>query len=112
MSTKLEFDYENEHYVLEYNREAIKLMEKSGFVLDEYTAKPMTMVEMAFQFAFYKNHPKTKLETIDKIFNGMKNKQALNNQLLIMIDEAYSVLWDEKSESSEDDGKNIEWKIV
>lgn len=54
MSTKLELDYDGEHYVLEYNREAIKLMESNGFKIDEYATKPMTMVEMAFQFAFFK----------------------------------------------------------
>lgn len=109
MSKKIEFDYENEHYVLEYNRNAIKIMEQNGFVLDEYLKKPMTMMELAFQGLFLKNHKKTTIDEITKIFEHITDKQGLNAAIMSMLDEAYNVLFEE---SKEDEGKNISWKIV
>jgi hypothetical protein len=109
MSKKIEFDYENNHYVLEYNRDAIKIMEANGFALDEYVKKPMTMIELAFQGAFIMHHKMISRNKIDEIFEHFKDKQSLNSQLLIMVDETYKSLFDN---SEEEDGKNIDWKIV
>jgi len=56
MSKKIEFEYEDKKYILEYNRDAIKIMEKQGFDLNSFTEKPMLMLDIAFQGAFIKNH--------------------------------------------------------
>ena len=109
MSKKIEFDYENQHYTLEYNRQSIVLMEQNGFIAEEYVKKPMTMIGLAFKFAFYKNHPKTTQEQIDKIFDSFPNKQELNTALISMIGECYDSLI---AGDPEKESKNIEWKIV
>lgn len=109
MSQKIEFDYEDNHYVLEYNREAIKAMEANGFSASDYIKKPMTMIDLAFQGLFYKNHKMISTDKIEEIFSHIKDKQGLNRTMMSMIEEAYDVLFDEKQE---DDGKNIDWKIV
>ena len=44
MNKKIEFEDNGEKYVLEYNREAIKVMEARGFSVSELTSKPMTML--------------------------------------------------------------------
>lgn len=108
MSKKIEFDYEKEHYILEYNRNAIKTMEKQGFDAEAFAAKPMVMVELAFEGAFLKNHSKITKAKVDEIYNLFSNKKELIQQLIIMINESYEeLLEDNKEESS----KNIEWKI-
>ena len=60
MNKKIEFEDNGEKYVLEYNREAIKMMEARGFSVTELTTKPMTMLPLAFEGLFYKNHKKAK----------------------------------------------------
>ena len=47
MSKKIEFNYNGKEYTLEYNREAIMVMEKAGFSLDAYVQKPMLIATMA-----------------------------------------------------------------
>ena len=56
MSLKIEFNYEDKDYVLEYNREAIKYMEQRGFSLDKFTDAPASMMDIAFEALFLKNH--------------------------------------------------------
>lgn len=108
MNKKIEFDYKEKHYVLEYNRDAIMVMEKQGFDLDQYTSKPMTMISLAFQGAFIKNHRGVNGATVQEIFDNLGNKEKLSNQLIEMISETYSSLF----EDNKSDGKNISWKTV
>lgn len=108
MNKKIEFDYKEKHYVLEYNRDAIMVMEKQGFDLDQYTSKPMTMINLAFQGAFIKNHRGVNGATVQEIFDKLGDKENLSNQLIEMISETYTSLFEE----SKGDGKNISWKTV
>lgn len=108
MSKNIKFKYKNKEYVLEYNRESIKLMEKQGFDLDSFTKQPMTMVELAFEGSFIKNHSKTTKAEVEEIFGLFSNKKALINQLIVMIQEAYYTLWED---NEEDASKNIKWEI-
>lgn len=108
MSKKIEFKYQDTDYCLEYNREAIKLMEKQGFRFDEFIEKPMTMGDLAFQGAFIKNHRNIRVQTINEIFERMKNKNQLISTLLEMVQETYEDLYSD----NKDESKNTEWKIV
>ena len=107
MSKQIEFKYQDKDYCLEYNRDAIKIMEKQGFKLQEYIDKPMTMIDLAFQGAFLKNHRDIKLNVINDIYNSLGDKTKLISTLLEMISETYEDLY-----SDNKDEKNIEWKIV
>lgn len=108
MSKKIEFDYEDKKYVLEYNREAIKIIENQGFDLNEFANKPMTMVDLAFKGSFIKNHRNEKNAKVEEIYSQMGNKEELAKHLLEMIQETYDTLFEE----SEDKSKNIGWKVV
>ena len=107
MSKKIEFKYQNTDYCLEYNRDAIKLMEKQGFKLQEFLDKPMTMLDLAFQGAFLKNHRGIKTAEIEEIYNELNGKDKLIKALFEMVQETYEDLY-----SDNKDGKNLEWKIV
>lgn len=107
MNTKIEFDKDNEHYVLEYSRESITLMEKQGFSVSELTTKPMIMLPLAFEGLFYKNHRKVTKKFVDEIYEQFKNKDKLMETIGIMLEESYSSLTDEGNSKG-----NIEWKIV
>lgn len=111
MSKKIEIDYENKHYTLEYNRTAIKYMESQGFSLNEIVDKSMTMTEIAFIAAFIKNHKQvTGVEAAD-IFYHLPNKNELRDALLEMYAETYTSLLDATNESGDDDGKKASWKM-
>lgn len=109
MSRQIEFEYQDKKYCLEYNREAIKIMEKQGFDLESFTNKPMTMIELAFQGAFIKNHRNAKASTILEIYENIGQKRELANELLAMISETYNTLFDDENI---DEAKNISWKAV
>ena len=109
MSRKIEFEYEDKKYCLEYNRDSIKIMERQGFDLEQFTNKPMTMVELAFEGAFLKNHRNIKAGTVKEIYSNLNQKRELANELINMISETYNSLFDDEEN---DEGKNISWKTV
>ncbi len=108
MSKKIEFEYQGAKYTLEYNRDAIAAIESQGFDAQEFTKKPLTMGDLAFQGAFIKNHKNITVAKVKEIYSNIKDKIGLLNQLIVMIGEAY----DETFNNEDSDGKNIEWKIV
>ena len=52
MAKIIEFDYEGEHYTLEFTRRTVKDMENEGFSLSAMRNRPMTMYPMLFAGAF------------------------------------------------------------
>lgn len=106
MNKKLEFSYEGNDYTLEYDRNAIKIMEANGLKINEVESQPLTMMEILWQGAFLKNHKSEK--NVLEIYKNMKNKSDLNAYLVSMFSETYiSLIGD-----NEDDSKNIEWKMA
>lgn len=109
MNKKIEFEDEGKKYILEYNREAIEIMEKQGFVASEMVKKPMTMLPLAFQGLFYKNHKDVRKSFIDECYNRFPNKGELIEAIADMITETYNTLTDENVENEKG---NLKWKIV
>lgn len=109
MNTKIKLTHEGQEYILEFNRMTIKMLEGTGFKLEEFLDKPMTNIELAFTAAFVKNHPNTKQNVIDNIYAECKNKNALIATLSKMINECYESLL---VEPKDDDSGKIQWEIV
>lgn len=109
MNTKINLTYKGESYTLEYNRMAVKMLEASGFVLEEFLEKPMSNIELAFAGAFVKNHKKVNQSIIDEIFNKTKDKKGLIACLQRMITECYDSLLDEPEDGDEG---NATWEVV
>ena len=107
-NTKIELEYEGEKYTLEYNIGTVKMLESSGFNLNEFLTKPMTNIELAFQGAFVKNHPKVSVATVDAIYKHCGDKAELIAVLKKMIEETYEALF----EDEEDESKKVSWKTV
>lgn len=108
MNNKIELTYKGVPYTLEYNRNAVKILEANGFREDEFIEKPMTNIELAFQCAFIKNHPKITQSEVSEIFNACPDKKGLVVALKTMIDECYTSLLDEPK----GDEGNVVWKTV
>ena len=103
---KINLTYDKKDYVLEYNRQSVKTMESQGFVLEELTAKPMTMIPLLFQGAFIKNHRGIKRNLMDEIFEELGDKTALMEALMEMYAETLSTLTDGSGEG------NAKWAMV
>lgn len=53
---QLKLKIKDKDYILEYNRESIKWLEKEGFDMDNFLKKPVTYIEMLWQSLFIKNY--------------------------------------------------------
>ena len=104
--SKINLTYAKKDYILEYNRQSVKTMESQGFVLEDLTAKPMTMIPLLFQGAFIKNHRGIKRNLMDDIFEEIGDKTALMEALMEMYAETLTSLTDGNGEG------NATWAMV
>ena len=107
--SKINLTYDKKEYVLEYNRQSVKTMESQGFVLEELTTKPMTMIPLLFAGAFIKNHSGkdgVKRKVIDEIFEEIGDKTALMEALMEMYADTLASLTDSSNEG------NVTWAMV
>lgn len=104
--SKITLNYEKKDYVLEYNRQSVRAIESQGFVLDEITTKPMTMIPLLVSGAFMKNCKGTKRATIDAIYDGIQDKGGFMNALIEMYAETLSSLTDDNEEG------NVTWTLT
>lgn len=109
MDKQIKLTYNGVNYTLEYNRMSIKILERSGFVLDNFLEKPMNDIEAVFTAAFIKNHPAVGQDLIDEIFSKCPNKNELIKSLTDMIKDCYDSLL---VEPDKDDSGNASWEIV
>lgn len=107
MAKTIEFDYENQHYVLEYNRRSVEVLESRGFNLADIDSKPMLTLPRLFEGAFIAHHRFVKKNVIDKIYEAMPNKDELFENLVEMYQEPINTLVEEPDEK----GKNIDWTV-
>ena len=107
--SKINLTYDKKEYVLEYNRQSVKTMEGQGFVLEELTTKPMTMIPLLFAGAFIKNHSGkdgVKRKVVDEIFAEIGDKTALMEALMEMYADTLSTLTEDNGEG------NVTWAMV
>ena len=103
---QITFDYNGKHYVLEYTRETVKMMEAAGFNPNDIADKPATRLEQLWAGAFLANHRKVSNTVIQELFKQMKNREALLEKLRDMLAETYASLLPDDDEGDEG---NVEW---
>ncbi len=106
--SKIAITYEKNTYELEYNRNAVQMMERQGFNIDTLTTQPVTMIPILFYGAFSKNHTGIKRNLVDKIYDSLSNKQGLIGALVEMYAETVSTLM----EGSPETEGNAVWEVV
>lgn len=102
----IEFDYDGNHYVLEFNRKAIQRLEEGGFVIGEMAEKPFTRIPELFYGALQMHHKNIRREYADEMLDHF-DKTALASKLTEMYAD---VLESFLSVNGEDDEKNIVWE--
>lgn len=98
----IDFEYKNEKYVLEFDRATVKYLEDTGFVIDDLTKRPATMIPMLFYAAFRKNHSGMKRKVIDEMYEDLKSKSDLLSALMELYSEPLEALLD-------NDKGNVTW---
>ena len=114
MSTTINVTYNKQTYTLEYSRNAVKQMEQQGFVLDQISDKPMTMMPLLVYGAFMKHHKGIKRALVDEIYEHINDKvgdgdNGFIQALLEMYAETVNTLTDNKSV---DEGNAATWKVT
>lgn len=107
MGKKIEFEYNDKKYTLEYNRAIVKRMEASGFDIDNVTKQPLTAVTMLFQGAFQMHHPGTNERLATEILEALDVKDELLPILIEMYQEPIATVISEAPA-----GKAVSWKAV
>ena len=103
---KITLTHDGKEYELEYNRQSVRTMESQGFVMDELTSKPGTMIPKLFEGAFIKNCKGTKRQVMDDIYEGIKNKTEFIQALAEMYAETLSTLFEGNGEG------NVTWAVT
>lgn len=103
---KIEFDFEDEHYILEFSRKTVTTMEGTGFVLDQVIEKPATLFPRLFAGAFLMHHPRMKEEKINSIFKQLEDK----DELLPALIECYRAPLEAMFDEPDDETKKVKWK--
>lgn len=104
--SKIKLTYDEKEYELEYSRQSVKTMESRGFILDEISSKPMTMIPLLFEGAFIKNCPGVKRKVMDEIYDGIGDKTGFIQALAELYAETLSTLTESTSEG------NVSWAMT
>jgi len=106
LNTKVNLTYNGVDYTLEYNRMTVKMIESEGFELDKFSKQPMTMIDLAFRGAFYKNHRRVSQNLIEEIYSQCPEKERLIDNITTMITECYNSLMTDSNEG------NVKWEVA
>lgn len=115
MSTTITVTYQDKDYLLEYSRTTAKQVEDNGFILDQLTDKPATMIPLLVYGAFAKHNRGIKRALVDEIYEnligkvGKDGEEGFINILAEMYAETISTLTDE---TSVDEGNAATWKVT
>lgn len=106
---KIEFDYNDRHYCLEYTPATIKIMEASGFSMSDFTEKPQTRIEQLW-FGAFLAHERNVSDTVKKaLYDEMKSKKLLTT-LVTMYNNVLSNLLPDVDDADEDEYVgNVKW---
>lgn len=114
MSTKITVTYKEKDYVLEFSRMTAKQIEDNGFVLDQLTDKPATMIPLLVYGAFAKNNRGIKRALVDEIYDnligkvGKDGEEGFINVLAEMYSETVSTL---VGDDPVDEGNAATWTV-
>lgn len=115
MSTKINIEYKDKTYTLEYSRATAAQIEDQGFVLDQIAEKPVKMIPLLVYGAFLKHNRGIKRSMVDEIYENLVNKagddetQGFIAVLAEMYAETVQTLTDTKVA---DEGNKAVWTVA
>ena len=95
----------DEVYELDFNREALYVMDREGFKLEDVSDYPATNIPKLFYYAFRKNHRKMTKAQTDRILR--EELHGLTEAMLQRLSHLYlQAASDDNMQDEEDLGKN------
>lgn len=101
------FEHKGTQYTLEFSRDSVKQMERSGFNISDAAEKPITSLDILFKGAFICHHPRTSQTVIEEIWASLEDKEGLFDALAELYNEPMEAMLKEP-----DEAKKISWKVV
>lgn len=106
MATNVTFTYEGDEYTLEYNENAIRLLDKQfDFSLNSIEKVQLSDVPNMFFVALRMHHPRVSKKDADAMYSRIGGKTDLLAALVEMYAEAVQAIIEEPEE-----GEAISWK--
>jgi hypothetical protein len=111
MSQKIEFEYEDINYTLEYTARSVADLERQGFDISAVEKRPMLLLPQLFAGAFRAHHKKTPQKKIEEIFDCIDDKQTLIQTLVSMYSEPIAKMVGVDDEADDDSEKKVKWTV-
>ena len=92
MAKTITLTFNKKAYTLEFTRDSVVRMERTGFDIQSIESQPATMITMLFRGAFIAHHSNTTNTVIDRIWEKLPNKQKLIEELAGMYTEPLDAL--------------------
>lgn len=108
MAKSVKVTYKGDTYVLCYDREIVGQMTDAGFSPDQLCVNPAKQIPLLVKGAFCKNHPDVSAETIDALYDSLKDKTGFVSKLSEVVAETYISLF---ADPDEKEG-NAEWEAT
>lgn len=106
---KILIEYKDKEYTLAYSRKTVKAIEGMGYVGEELTRKPQTMVELLFWGAFFRYHHWMTKDMAMEIYETLTDRVNLISTLIKMYNATGDYLFDTDSEDTE---KKANWTAM
>ena len=117
--TRIEFDYGDQHYILEYTAASIKKMEADGVSFSSMEEKIFTNTEKLFFGAFMEHHPTMTKKKAKEIYKALsktaEDEEPEYDEDGAPVDGLTKILTEMLNEAMDemlDRGGNVSWKVT
>lgn len=105
MARTITFEYDDNKYVLEFNRATTQKGLRSGITAETLQSNPLDILPRLFKLSFKKNHPRVTDNVIDKIYDSLKQRDELTKALLEMYYDPIAEIFEDSDEAK------VEWVL-
>lgn len=109
--TKIEFDWDGKHIVLEYTADALRKMVKRGFDITKAEEELLILVETLFCGAFIANHDDIKESVRREIYKEICENSDDEDGESDTIDNVIIQMFTEAVEELNSHRGNVKWKV-
>lgn len=108
--TKIEFDWNDKHYVLEYTADSLRKMEARGFDISTIDKKLLSIGETLFSGAFIANHDNVKESERKQLYKEIS--ATSDDEDSKGIDEVLTSMFEEGLQEITSHRGNVKWRMA
>lgn len=109
---KIEFDYNDKHYCLEYTPDSLARMESAGFVIDEVFTKPNLRIPQLWDGAFIAHESRVSNNIKKAIYKEFKSKKLIEALYQMYNNVTAQLVPDLDDDNTEDNEGNVKWRAL